>query len=232
MMTRSTPHLALCLWALVTAACNNTPTSPNYEDNGGSNSGGSATGGSGGSAGNSGSGGTSSTGGSTSAGGSGGNTATGGNTSTGGSSGSGGSFKGSGGTTMSSGGSSATGGSSTSGGSTGSGGATGSGGSSGAKDAGVPRDAGKGPEVGGGDATSAVSYKNQIQPLLQTNCASCHSGSTANAGIDVSTYANVSKNAKTINSAIQNGTMPLGSPLSAADKQLFQTWVNAGSPNN
>jgi hypothetical protein len=110
------------------------------------------------------------------------------------------------------------------------------GGSSGSKDAGVNRDAGKGPEagreVGGSDAGSSVSYATQIAPLLKANCTSCHSGSNANAGIDLSTYANVSKNANVANSVLQSGSMPPSAPLSAANKQLFQSWVSAGAPNN
>jgi hypothetical protein len=116
------------------------------------------------------------------------------------------------------------------------GGAAGTGGSSGSKDAGASRDAGKGPEagreVGGSDAGSSVSYATQIAPLLKANCTSCHGGSSPQSGIDLSTYAGASKNANVANSAIQNGNMPPGGSMSAANKQLFQSWVTAGAPNN
>jgi uncharacterized membrane protein len=86
--------------------------------------------------------------------------------------------------------------------------------------------------VGGSDSGSTVSYATQIAPLLKANCTSCHGGSNPQSGIDLSTYANASKNANVANSAIQSGIMPPGGSLSTANKQLFQAWVNAGKPNN
>jgi cytochrome c peroxidase len=86
--------------------------------------------------------------------------------------------------------------------------------------------------VGGGDSSSTVSYASQIAPLLKANCQSCHSGANATSGIDLSTYSSVKSNANVANSAIQEGLMPPTGPLSAANKQLFQSWVTAGAPNN
>jgi hypothetical protein len=42
----------------------------------------------------------------------------------------------------------------------------------------------------------------------------------------------VKANASVANSAIQKGNMPPSGALSAANKQLFQAWVTAGTPNN
>ena len=222
----------------------------------GESGGNSGSGGNGGVVGSGGSGGSAGAGGTGSAGtnGTAGEGASGGSAGFGGGrAGSGGSTTGSGGSTTGSGGStSGSGGSTTgsggtptggsfgkgSGGSSDTGGATGSGGSSGAKDGGVVRDTGSGPEVarspdtGKSDSGSSVSYATQIAPLLKASCTSCHGASNAQSGIDLSSYANASKNAKVANSAIQSGSMPPGAAFSTANKQLFQSWVDEGAPNN
>jgi hypothetical protein len=83
-----------------------------------------------------------------------------------------------------------------------------------------------------GDAVAQVSYATQIAPLLSANCTSCHGGSGPSAGISLNSYANVKANANAANSAIQAGIMPPAGALSAANKLLFQTWVNQGMQNN
>jgi len=79
--------------------------------------------------------------------------------------------------------------------------------------------------------TTTVSYQNGIQALLSTNCAisGCHvSGGQAP---DLSTYAGAKANAAQSSSDINAGTMPFGgSPLSASDKALFKSWIDAGTP--
>lgn len=78
------------------------------------------------------------------------------------------------------------------------------------------------------DAATTVSYALQIAPLLQKSC-SCHV--SLGTSPPLSNYANVKANASASNSAIIAGTMP-PTPLSAADKALFQSWITAGTPNN
>jgi hypothetical protein len=68
--------------------------------------------------------------------------------------------------------------------------------------------------------------------LLKSSCTSCHSGSFASSGVDLSTYAGAKANLSAANGAIQSGRMPLSGPLSATNKQLFQSWVTEGAPNN
>jgi len=84
---------------------------------------------------------------------------------------------------------------------------------------------------GGTPPTGAVSYQNGIQSLLNTNCAisGCHvSGGQAP---DLSAYASAKANAAQSASDINAGTMPFGgSPLSASDKALFKSWIDAGTP--
>ncbi len=178
-------------------------------------------GGSSGSGGSSGAGGHLGTGGTTTSGGKGGSPGGGGSSSSGGSQGTGGNV-GQGGTSVATGGSGSVGGSS-----------GGQGGSSVEKDAGadskVTGGSGGNSDAGG---SATVSFSKQIQPMLNANCTSCHGKSSPSAGVDLSSYAGVKSNATAANSAIQNGIMPVGGSLSAANKQLFQTWVSQGEQNN
>jgi len=68
--------------------------------------------------------------------------------------------------------------------------------------------------------------------MLDANCTSCHGSAIATSGINLSTYASVKANAAQANTQIQAGNMPPGGGLSAADKQMFQSWVSAGEPDN
>jgi hypothetical protein len=68
--------------------------------------------------------------------------------------------------------------------------------------------------------------------MLDTNCTSCHGSATATDGIDLSSYTKVKANAALANTEIQSGAMPPGGGLSTADKQMFQSWVSAGEPDN
>jgi len=207
------------------AGCNNNePSSPNYGESGGAST--SSTGGNAGSGGHSNSGGSSgsagSGGGTTSAGGS---VASGGTA--GGSTGTGGTATASGGAATGTGGA-GSGGLVGHGGTIGSGGAVASGGSA-SSGSGGGTSASSG---GAGGSSSAVSYSKQIAPLLKSNCTSCHSGSFASSGVDLSTYAGAKANASAASGAIQVGRMPPSGPLSATNKQLFQSWVTEGALDN
>lgn len=205
-----------------------------------------ARGGNAASGGSSATGGVNPTGGATVTGGSsssGGSSATGGMTSTGGTTVSGGS--------TASGGSSATGGVTSSGGVTAAGGTASTGGSAGGNaDAGLidasgdRRDAVAGDtrsgavevardtSAGKSDAAGAVSFKTEILPMLKTNCVSCHGPTQQSMGVRVDTYANVSANLQAVTDVLVNGGMPPSGPLSDANRQLFQTWVDQGALNN
>jgi len=82
---------------------------------------------------------------------------------------------------------------------------------------------------GGCNATHPLSFALDIVPLLKRAC-SCHTDGTNGPALD--TYANVLSAADIANAAIQDGSMPPLTVLSAADKALFQSWIDAGKPNN
>jgi len=93
---------------------------------------------------------------------------------------------------------------------------------------------GSGGSGGGDTAAGGVSYAQTIAPMMAANCAfsGCHGASNFQAGVRLDTYPNVVANAAAANADIQDQSMPPGGPLSATDRQSFQDWVNAGTPNN
>jgi mono/diheme cytochrome c family protein len=86
--------------------------------------------------------------------------------------------------------------------------------------------------AGHGDVAANVSFKTQIQPMLNTNCVSCHGPTKQTSGVRVDTYANVSANLQEVTAEIETGAMPPTGSLSASDLQLFQAWVDQGALNN
>lgn len=87
--------------------------------------------------------------------------------------------------------------------------------------------------------TTNVSYSSTIQPILNANCVSCHSGAGATAGIRLSNHAEVS-------AAIDGGRLigaikhqsgfsampPSGPKLSNCQISQIEAWVAQGKPNN
>ena len=128
----------------------------------------------------------------------------------------------------STGGNTASGGAMASGG-TASGGAGGSGGSAGNGGGGavIARD-----DAPDDQASSPVTYAIQIEPLLRARCTACHSGADPAQAIVLDNYDDAKANAGVANRVIQGESMPPDAPLSAADKQFFQSWVDQGAPQN
>ena len=86
-------------------------------------------------------------------------------------------------------------------------------------------------ETDGSSPTPAASYNANIGELLNNNCTGCHNSASPDR-VDLSSYAGASANASLANQRIQAGTMPPGAPLSAADKALFQNWIDTNTPEN
>ncbi len=81
-------------------------------------------------------------------------------------------------------------------------------------------------------ASSTVSFKTSIDPMLSANCKSCHNSSQASGGVNLSTYANVYSNASSSLSAINNGSMPPNGKLSLASINNLSNWIKQGKLNN
>jgi hypothetical protein len=75
-----------------------------------------------------------------------------------------------------------------------------------------------------------VTYNDNIKSYVDMNCATagCHRAGGQSPAL--TNYAEVKAAATASNSRIQAGTMPQGSPASAAQKEMFQQWVTDGTP--
>jgi hypothetical protein len=106
------------------------------------------------------------------------------------------------------------------------------------------------------DESPAVSFKNDLMPILQANCVECHNGAaaegTAASGVLLDSYAGVMKGTKfgpivdpghpagsVLNQVIEGRVdksiaMPHGTaqPLPEAKQKLFRDWVAQGAKDN
>ena len=114
----------------------------------------------------------------------------------------------------------------------------------GAVNQGIPTGGGS----GGGGTVAVVkkpSFKTDIEPIFQTHCAVCHSGSNATAGLDLTSYASIQSKGITKGSTYEQTIlwqkltgklppqMPLGgTPLPKTTIQTIANWIAEGAPNN
>ncbi len=68
------------------------------------------------------------------------------------------------------------------------------------------------------------SYLNDVAPLIQSNCVSCHNTYT--------NYSAIKTSATSIRNSIIDGSMPKNSSLSENQKNNIVCWIDAGAPNN
>lgn len=91
-----------------------------------------------------------------------------------------------------------------------------------------------------------VSFANDVQPILENRCGSCHMGEFVSKDLHMDTYENLmagSQNGPVIIAGnagdsllvqkISNGEMPRRGPkLTPAQIQIIEDWINAGAQNN
>jgi uncharacterized membrane protein len=87
--------------------------------------------------------------------------------------------------------------------------------------------------------TDNRSWTQHIRPIIQTNCAGCHSGANPGGGLNFSTHAGVVASIANgrligaINHQVGYKAMPQGgAKLPDCSIQQMLSWVNAGAPNN
>src|SRR6478672_12655645 len=87
--------------------------------------------------------------------------------------------------------------------------------------------------------TADVRYSTTIQPVLSSNCVSCHGGSTPSAGIKLDTYEGVSIQAANgrlwgaVSHSANFSPMPKNAnKLSNCNLAKIKKWLDAGHPNN
>ncbi|HET9824860.1 MAG TPA: hypothetical protein VFP87_05970 [Chitinophagaceae bacterium] len=86
--------------------------------------------------------------------------------------------------------------------------------------------------------TVNVTYSLSVKPIITNKCVGCHSGSTPQGGIDLSTYTNVKTQVTNGNlwASVSHVTgftpMPVGGTLSTCELTQIQKWINQGALNN
>lgn len=87
--------------------------------------------------------------------------------------------------------------------------------------------------------TSNISYVQNIVPILEANCLSCHDALSQNGNVNLEGYDNVKQYADsgellgTIRHEPGFSSMPQGtSMLPKCTIDRIQAWVDAGAPNN
>ncbi|MGX1931146.1 hypothetical protein [Flagellimonas sp. 2504JD4-2] len=84
----------------------------------------------------------------------------------------------------------------------------------------------------------AVTYESPISAVIGSNCLGCHGSPTANgAPFSLTTFSDVSSRANTILTAISRQTgetraMPPAGRLPQSTIDLFEEWIDAGTPEN
>ena len=88
-------------------------------------------------------------------------------------------------------------------------------------------------------AAGTVSYANQVQPLLSSQCYSCHSGATPSASIGMGNWASdkaIAQNGKLWGSVAHlagYAPMPEGAPkFNDCQMAIIKTWIDQGMPDN
>lgn len=75
-------------------------------------------------------------------------------------------------------------------------------------------------------------YQTVATNIITPKCLGCHSDGGGNAGgVNLETYTNVKNNLEAVDNAIKSGSMPKNiSQLTANQKEVFLSWLDAGAP--
>lgn len=88
-------------------------------------------------------------------------------------------------------------------------------------------------------SSSAVTFSQINQSIIQTSCVSCHSGAAAPHGVDLSSYDGIaaqvvagSPQQSALYKEISDGTMPPTGALPQDQIQQLSDWITSGAQNN
>ena len=92
-------------------------------------------------------------------------------------------------------------------------------------------------DAGSAEDGEAVTYIEDVRPLLETHCLLCHSQSKqgferngAPININFDTYDGILAWIDQASQRIQSGTMPPTGGIPEDERMLFQRWVDTGFP--
>lgn len=95
----------------------------------------------------------------------------------------------------------------------------------------APSCGGDGTGDGGDLAAGSIGYAEDIQPLVASNCVSCHSSTgLKEEGVALDTKELVYKYKAKVASEVIQKSMPQGNPLSDADIAKFDRWAQDNYP--
>ena len=90
--------------------------------------------------------------------------------------------------------------------------------------------------------TVAISFVDDIAPIMEAHCTSCHSGETPSAGLSLEAHADVSSSVlnTTANGLInrieraegESGAMPTSYKLTQCQIDQVKAWAGQGALNN
>jgi mono/diheme cytochrome c family protein len=82
--------------------------------------------------------------------------------------------------------------------------------------------------------TAAVSYANDIAPIIQQNCLVCHQPGGSQESSAMNTYDNLVNFAVSAVDRVngRGNLMPPSGKMTSCNIALLEAWVNAGMPNN
>lgn len=70
-----------------------------------------------------------------------------------------------------------------------------------------------------------VDYSFVKAKVLDAQCLKCHTGATAESGVDLSQFSEASKHLALVKSVVENDEMPPTSSLSAEEAEIVLTWI-------
>ncbi len=93
------------------------------------------------------------------------------------------------------------------------------------------------------DTLSTISYSDQVSPIIENNCLSCHNSTSASGGVLLNNYENVRTTAETeyngtslLVGTIRNldgfPAMPPNSQLNLCSIRIIELWIEQGLQNN
>jgi hypothetical protein len=108
---------------------------------------------------------------------------------------------------------------------------------------------GAGCTTGPTSAPADPSYASDVQPIFNSNCVSCHGGSSPRAGYSLTSRAGAMGNGSDslpnvvpgsadasklyrVVAGLEQPQMPPGQSLAAVSQQTIKNWIDKGAKNN